>query len=66
MKRPEDASRLIQACIGLHNLCKRFGDEGEDFPGEDEEEDDPDQAQPEEGEAAGRPTRRDELLRAFE
>ena len=67
MKRPADASKLVQVCIGLHNLAIRLGDNGDDFE-DDADEEDADQAQAEEqGDAARQAqTRRDELLRAFE
>ena len=67
MKRPSDASKLVQCVMGLHNLAIRYGDHGDDLEADEEEEENADQAQPEEENGADRRmTRRDELLRAFE
>ena len=38
MKKAEDASKLIQVCVGLNNLCIRLGDDGDDFSEDGEEE----------------------------
>ena len=47
LKEPAEASNLIVACAILHNLCVKFGNEGDELSGEEEEADNGDQEEDE-------------------
>ena len=72
LKDPRDSASIIESAVILHNLCIRFGDQGEDLSDDEEEAaaDDPPLPEPEEdgrGTAAElRERRRNQLLMSFQ